>query len=53
MGKIGWTEVALIIGVVLLVFGPAKLSGLGKSVGRAISGFKEGLFDKDDKKTGD
>ncbi len=33
----------LIIGIVLLVFGPSRLPGLGKGMGEAIRGFKKGL----------
>ena len=53
LGKIGWMEVALIIGIVLIIFGPGKLPGLSKSMGRAISNFKDGLSGKNNKKTKD
>ena len=33
MGKIGAGELLLILGIVLLVFGPAKLPALAKSIG--------------------
>ena len=33
----------LIIGIVLLIFGPSRLPGLGKGMGDAIRGFKKGL----------
>ncbi len=33
----------LILGVVLLLFGPSRLPGLGKGIGEAIRGFKKGL----------
>ena len=29
--------------IILLVFGPSRLEGLGSSLGRAIHGFKKGL----------
>lgn len=41
--NLGWTEMLLIAGVALLLFGPSKLPGLGKSMGQAIRGFKKGL----------
>ena len=39
--RFGAWEIALIIILVLIVFGGAKLSGLGKSFGRGIREFKE------------
>lgn len=46
LGKIGWLEVLLIVGIVLIIFGPGKLPGLSKSLGQAISNFKDGLSGK-------
>lgn len=34
--------------LVILVLGPAKLPGLGKSMGEAIRGFKKGIAGEDD-----
>jgi len=34
--KIGLPELALIVGVALLIFGPSKLPQLGRSVGEGI-----------------
>ena len=42
MGKIGAGELLLILGIVLLVFGPAKLPALAKSIGQAFSEFRKG-----------
>lgn len=39
--KIGPMEIVLILVVVLLIFGPAKLPQLGKSVGEGIKEFKK------------
>ena len=36
-------EHILIIGVVLLLFGPKRLPELGKSLGKSIRNFKEGF----------
>ncbi|MBL8188768.1 MAG: twin-arginine translocase TatA/TatE family subunit [Acidobacteria bacterium] len=33
----------IVLGVMLLVFGPKKLPELGKSLGEAIRGFKQGI----------
>lgn len=38
--KIGLTELLLIAGVALLIFGPAKLPQLGKSLGESIREFR-------------
>ncbi len=41
--RLGWMELVLILGVVLLFFGPKRLPGLGNSLGSAIRNFKRGL----------
>ncbi len=43
MFGIGSTEILIIGGVVLLLFGGAKLPQLGSSMGKAITNFKKGL----------
>ena len=48
--NLGWTELLLIGGILLLLFGPSKLPGLGKSIGEAIRGFKKGLSEIEDEK---
>lgn len=40
LGRIGTTELLLILGIALLIFGPAKLPKLGKAIGQTISNFK-------------
>ncbi|CAK7040532.1 twin-arginine translocase TatA/TatE family subunit [Tissierella carlieri] len=39
-GKIGATELILILGIALVVFGPGKLPEIGKAFGKAIGEFK-------------
>lgn len=41
-GKLGMGELLLILGIVLIVFGPAKLPALAKSIGQAVAEFKKG-----------
>jgi sec-independent protein translocase protein TatA len=41
--NLGWTEILLIGGVALLLFGPSKLPTLGRSLGESIRGFKKAL----------
>jgi sec-independent protein translocase protein TatA len=42
MGLGPW-HLLVLIGIVLIFFGPSRLPGLGKSIGEAIRGFKKGL----------
>lgn len=55
MFGLGTTELLVIAGIVVLLFGGKKLPGLGRSMGSAITNFKKGLKDpvidnKDEKK---
>lgn len=43
MGALSFTHILLIVIVILIFFGPTKIPDLGKSIGKAIRGFKEGL----------
>ncbi|GAB6087710.1 twin-arginine translocase TatA/TatE family subunit [Alkaliphilus crotonatoxidans] len=40
-GRIGATELILILAIALVIFGPSKLPDIGKSFGRAIREFKD------------
>jgi len=40
---IGPWEIAIVVVLALLIFGPKKLPDLGSSLGRSINGFKRGL----------
>ncbi|MFO7274645.1 MAG: twin-arginine translocase TatA/TatE family subunit [Bacillota bacterium] len=42
-GRIGTTELLLILVVALLIFGPRKLPELARSLGESIRGFKEAM----------
>lgn len=46
--SLGPTELLLILGIALLMFGPSRLPGLGRSMGDAIRGFKKGLEGDDE-----
>lgn len=50
IGKIGTTELLIILLIVLLIFGPKYLPRLGKSIGKTIKGFKDGLDTEDEDK---
>ncbi len=40
-GKIGLWEILLILAVALIVFGPAKLPELGRSIGNGLKEFRK------------
>ena len=40
MGRIGTTELLLVLGIALVIFGPTKLPQLGKALGDTIHNFK-------------
>lgn len=40
MGRIGATELVLILAIALVIFGPSKLPEIGKTLGKAINEFK-------------
>ncbi len=48
MFNLGWTEVAIVCGVALLIFGPKKLPELGGTFGKTLKNFKEGISKPDD-----
>jgi sec-independent protein translocase protein TatA len=41
--NIGFTEMLLLVGVLLLVFGPKRLPEMGRSLGRGLREFKESV----------
>ena len=36
-------QLLIVVAIVLLLFGPSRIPGLGKSLGQAIRGFKKGI----------
>lgn len=46
IGKIGVTELLVILLIVLVVFGPTQLPKLSKTLGKTISSFKKGMEDE-------
>ena len=45
MPNIGTTEILIIAGIIVLLFGASRLPKLGKSAGQGIRGFKDGLHE--------
>ncbi len=48
MFGIGTTELMIVLGIVVVLFGARRLPELGSGVGKAIKNFKEGLSGKDE-----
>ena len=49
MGRLGLPELLVILAIVIVIFGANRLPGLGRGIGDAIRGFKEGMKTDDDK----
>ena len=45
MFKLGATELLIILGLALLIFGPAKLPQIGRSIGNGIREMKQATKD--------
>jgi sec-independent protein translocase protein TatA len=45
IGKLGLPEILLLLVVALLIFGPGRLSDLGKGLGEGIRNFKSAVKD--------
>jgi sec-independent protein translocase protein TatA len=48
MFGIGTTELLVILGIVVILFGARRLPELGSGLGRAIKNFKAGISGKDE-----
>lgn len=48
MGKIGPTEIILILAIVLLLFGGRKIPELMKGLGKGVKSFKDGMKEEDE-----
>ncbi|MCK5131528.1 MAG: twin-arginine translocase TatA/TatE family subunit [Candidatus Sabulitectum sp.] len=47
MGRIGTTELVLILVVLLLLFGAKRIPDIARSVGKSLNQFKRGLKEAD------
>ena len=44
--RIGMTEILIMLAIILLIFGPAKLPQLAKSIGESVNELKKGMKNK-------
>jgi sec-independent protein translocase protein TatA len=49
MGTGSWLHWAILLVVVILIFGTKKLGNVGSDIGRAVKGFKDGIKGDEDK----
>ena len=49
MGKFGATELLVLLGILILLFGAAKLPAIGKGLGEGIRNFKKSLRGEEEK----
>jgi sec-independent protein translocase protein TatA len=47
MHGIGLPEIALILVIALVVFGPGKLPDIGSALGKSLHEFKQGIYGDD------
>lgn len=48
--RIGWTEILVILGILLLLFGAKKLPELARSLGKSFKEFKKGIHEEGEEK---
>lgn len=48
MGRLGFSEILIILVIALLLFGAGRISDIGKGLGEGIKNFKKGIKDDDE-----
>ena len=48
MGRLGFSEILVILVVALLLFGAGRIADIGKGLGEGIKNFKKGIKDDDE-----
>jgi sec-independent protein translocase protein TatA len=51
MGDIGVPELLIILAIAIILFGPARIGGIGKSLGEAIRSFRQEVRDESERAT--
>ena len=46
MGRFGVTEILILLGIALLLFGGSRIANIGKGLGEGIKNFKKGIKDE-------
>lgn len=46
--RLGWTEILLVVLLILVLFGARRLPDLARAVGKSLSEFKKGMKDVTD-----
>jgi sec-independent protein translocase protein TatA len=52
MGRIGLTELLVILGIVIFLFGAKRIPEMGKGIGEGIRNFKKSMKNDDAEETG-
>ncbi len=50
MGRFGITEILILLGIALLLFGGSRIANVGKGLGEGIRNFKKAIRNEDDDK---
>lgn len=48
LGNLGWGEIAIIVFIILLLFGGKKIPELMRGIGKGIRSFKQGMSEVQD-----
>ncbi|WP_376694597.1 twin-arginine translocase TatA/TatE family subunit [Wenzhouxiangella sp. EGI_FJ10409] len=48
IGNIGWTQLLVVLVIVLLIFGTKRIRNIGSDLGGAIREFRKGVGDNDE-----
>ena len=48
LGSFGWTELLIILVIIVILFGGSRIAGLGGSLGKSISEFRTAMKDEDE-----
>ena len=52
MGSFGWTEILIVVLIIIILFGGKKIPELMSAIGKGIKEFKKGVTCEEDKEKG-